>query len=146
MPRPHRLDELRRAIPQHGCVPAEPASVSPGKDQFIDNTLVSPPMVCATGCRALWRRNWRCCRASSSLRSRSAKTFRSRPSSLSLGGQVADGAVQANGVVVIHITAHQPPRILDREGHPRTDAFGFQRFVPALDPSVALRIKREVFT
>jgi len=27
----HRLDEPHQAIPQHGCVPAEPASVSPGK-------------------------------------------------------------------------------------------------------------------
>src|SRR5260370_41620525 len=26
----HRLDEPRQIIPQHGCVPAEPASVSPG--------------------------------------------------------------------------------------------------------------------
>ena len=27
----HRLDEPRQVIPQHGCVPAEPASVSPGE-------------------------------------------------------------------------------------------------------------------
>ena len=26
----HRLDEPKEAIPQHGCIPAEPASVSPG--------------------------------------------------------------------------------------------------------------------
>jgi len=26
----HRLDEPRQIIPQHGCVPAAPASVSPG--------------------------------------------------------------------------------------------------------------------
>jgi hypothetical protein len=27
----HRLDEPHQVIPQHGCIPAEPASVSPGK-------------------------------------------------------------------------------------------------------------------
>jgi len=27
----HRLDEPTGNIPRHGCVPAEPASVSPGK-------------------------------------------------------------------------------------------------------------------
>ena len=27
----HRLDEPYQVIPQHGCIPAEPASVSPGK-------------------------------------------------------------------------------------------------------------------
>ena len=27
----HRLDESFQAIPQHGCIPAEPASVSPGR-------------------------------------------------------------------------------------------------------------------
>jgi hypothetical protein len=27
----HRLDEFHQVIPQHGCIPAEPASVSPGE-------------------------------------------------------------------------------------------------------------------
>ena len=27
----HRLDELHQVVPQHGCIPAKPASVSPGE-------------------------------------------------------------------------------------------------------------------
>src|ERR1700741_3588166 len=30
----HRLDEPGQIIPQHGCVPALPASVSPGSENF----------------------------------------------------------------------------------------------------------------
>ena len=30
----HRLDEPGQIIPQHGCVPALPASVSPGRGKF----------------------------------------------------------------------------------------------------------------
>jgi len=34
----HRLDEPGRIIPQHGCVPALPASVSPGGGNFSRQT------------------------------------------------------------------------------------------------------------
>jgi hypothetical protein len=33
----HRLDEPGQIIPQHGCVPALPASVSPGRGNFSGN-------------------------------------------------------------------------------------------------------------
>jgi len=36
----HRLDEPTGNIPRHGCVPAEPASVSPGK------IIVAPATTC----------------------------------------------------------------------------------------------------
>ena len=52
----------------------------------------------------------------------------------------ADRAVQAHGVVVIHVLLNQPPRILRRQRRSRPDALAFQRFVPALDFSVRLRI------
>jgi len=57
----HRLDEPHQAIPRHGCIPAEPASVSPGK-------VIVAPLGYAAFCR---RRclSWRAC---SSLRSRAA--------------------------------------------------------------------------
>ena len=32
----HRLDEPGQIIPQHGCVPALPASVSPGRENFSE--------------------------------------------------------------------------------------------------------------
>src|SRR5262245_7849699 len=46
----HRLDEPGQIIPQHGCVPAWPASVSPGSGNFSRKTKVvrgsSEPSVC----------------------------------------------------------------------------------------------------
>ena len=47
----HRLDEPGQIIPQHGCVPALPASVSPGKGDFNRKTTKvvrssSEPSVC----------------------------------------------------------------------------------------------------
>ena len=47
---PHRLDEPHQ-VPQHGCVPAEPASVSPGKG------IVTPFRQAAGAC---CRRSCRC--------------------------------------------------------------------------------------
>jgi hypothetical protein len=47
----HRLDEPRQVIPQHGCVPAVPASVSPGK------LILTPLRQAADAC---CRRSCRC--------------------------------------------------------------------------------------
>jgi hypothetical protein len=50
----HRYDH--QAIPQHGCVPAEPASVSPGK------IIVAPPRpsVSTSGCAVTREKSPRC--------------------------------------------------------------------------------------
>src|SRR6267378_4562299 len=56
----HRLDEPRQVIPQHGCVPAEPASVSLGEAilAVLQNRANLEDVVCC-------RRSCRCLRASS---------------------------------------------------------------------------------
>ena len=53
---------------------------------------------------------------------------------------VADGAVQAHGVVVVHVALNQTPRIFQRQRRSRPDALRFERFVPAFDFPVRLRI------
>jgi len=60
----HRLDESHQVIPQHGCIPAEPASVSPG------DAIVAVFEKSASDPAA--RRSCRWLRACSSLRSRAA--------------------------------------------------------------------------
>ena len=47
-------------------------------------------------------------------------------------------AVQAHGVVVVHILLNQPPRILRRQRRSRPDTLALQRFVPALQFPVGL--------
>src|ERR1035441_7244814 len=64
------------------------------------------------------------------------------PSQHVLWRDVADGAVQANVVVILHVTLHQTPRILERQRRSRPDALPFERFVPPLDLAVRLRVKR----
>src|ERR1700726_4123092 len=63
----HRLDEPRQIIPQHGYVPAEPASVSPG--EVI--VPAEPDRANSEGI-ACCRRSCRCRRACSNFRSRAA--------------------------------------------------------------------------
>ena len=63
----HRLDEPRQIIPQHGCVPAAPASVSPG----AVIVPAEPDRANRKGV-ACCRRSCRCRRACSNLRSRAA--------------------------------------------------------------------------
>ena len=46
---------------------------------------------------------------------------------------VANGAVQADIVVMFHVALHQPPRILQRQRRSRPDALSFERFVPTFD-------------
>src|SRR5215813_5240340 len=53
---------------------------------------------------------------------------------------VTRGVVQADVVVVVHVSAYQTPRILQRQWRSRSDALSFQRFVPTFDFSVRLGI------
>ena len=46
---------------------------------------------------------------------------------------VADGAVRADGVVMLDVTLHQTPRIFQRQRPSRPDALSFERFVPTFD-------------
>ena len=55
---------------------------------------------------------------------------------------VTRGAVQADVVVVVHVSDHQAPRIIERQGRSWPDALPFERFVPTLDLPVRLRVKR----
>jgi hypothetical protein len=54
----------------------------------------------------------------------------------------SNGAVQAHGVVVIHVLFNQLARILFRQRCPWADAFSFERLVPTLDLAIGLRIVR----
>src|SRR5437660_10028413 len=74
----HRLDESHQVIPQHGCIPAVPASVSPGE------VIVAAPDANVEDA-ACCRRSCRWLRASSNLRSRAAWISACRPASLSCG-------------------------------------------------------------
>src|SRR5262249_27857021 len=64
------------------------------------------------------------------------------PSEHVLRRDVACGAVQPDIVVTLDVTLHQSPRIIERQWRSRPDAPPFERFVPALDLSVRLRVKR----
>src|ERR1039457_2882985 len=46
---------------------------------------------------------------------------------------VADGAVQADVVVMLDVALHQMPRIFQRQRRSRTNALALQQFVPAFD-------------
>ena len=59
-----------------------------------------------------------------------------------LWSDVADGTVQANVVVMLHITLYQAPCIFQRQRRSRPNAFAFHRLVPALDLAVRLWIIR----
>src|SRR6516164_8510387 len=59
-----------------------------------------------------------------------------------LRSDVARGAVQADVVVVVHVSAYQTPCIIERQWRSRPDALPSERFVPALDLPVRLRVKR----
>src|SRR5438445_9903489 len=72
----HRLDEPHQVIPQHGCLPAEPASVSPGEVIVAgveEGAHLKDVVCCRRSCRSL--------RASSNLRSRAAWISACRPAS-----------------------------------------------------------------
>ena len=54
------------------------------------------------------------------------------------GSYIADGAVKANGIVVLHEPSDQAPGVLKRKGYPRPQALAFDGAVPALNLAVAL--------
>ena len=64
------------------------------------------------------------------------------PSKHVLRRDVARRAVQPNVVVVVHVSAYQTPCIIERQWRSWPDALPFERFVPALDLPVRLRVKR----
>src|SRR5216683_5910314 len=53
---------------------------------------------------------------------------------------VADRTVQADVVVMLYVALHQTPRFFQRQWRSRPDALSFERFVPAFNRSVRLRI------
>lgn len=55
-----------------------------------------------------------------------------------LGGDIADGAVQADGVVVVHVIGHNASRIFQGQGYVDADTTTFQGAVPAFQFTVAL--------
>ena len=48
---------------------------------------------------------------------------------------IADGAVQAHGVAVLHVGLHQAQCIFPRQRCAGPNALRFERFVPALQPN-----------
>src|SRR3990172_8708610 len=58
-----------------------------------------------------------------------------------LGRDVAQGAVQPDGVVMLDVTRDQAAGILERKRATRTKAFGFEGLMPAFDLAVRLRIE-----
>ena len=55
---------------------------------------------------------------------------------------VAGGTVQADVVVMLHVTLYQAPCIFQRQRCSQPNALAFQRLVPALNLAVRLRIVR----
>src|SRR5450759_1122448 len=93
--------------------------------------------------QSAWRRrSWRCWRAFSSFRSRSAWIAACRPVSMSFGVTYPNRAVQADLIIVIRILLNQALRVFQRQWRSLPNAFPFQRLVPALQLSVRLWIVR----
>ena len=55
-------------------------------------------------------------------------------------GDVAQGAMQPDGVVVLYITADQVAGIRQGYGRPGSEAFPLNRLMPAFDLAVTLRV------
>jgi len=68
--------------------------------------------------------------------------FRLAPGHFVGRGDIADGAVQAPGVVVFDISGHDLAGVFQRERAAGPDALALEAFVPAFNLAVALRIKR----
>jgi len=62
-----------------------------------------------------------------------------------LGGDVTDGAVQADGVVVVDIIGDENTGLVEGQWHLDADALALEGFVPAFDLAIALRIIRRGF-
>src|SRR5438876_10003647 len=133
----HRLDELDQVIPQHGCFPAEPASVSPGEGHF---TLTAKTR----------KQRGRCLLPAKLPLPSSLFQFAiagSMDLSLTSGdhilrGHVTDRAMQAHGVVAIHLALNQAPGILQGQRCQWPDTLACKRFVPAFELSIRLWVKR----
>ena len=50
-----------------------------------------------------------------------------------LGSDVANGAIQADVVVMLDVALHKTPRIVQRQSRSGPNALSFERFVPTLD-------------
>lgn len=57
-----------------------------------------------------------------------------------LGGDIADGAVEADVVVMGHEIGHDDSGFVEREGHLWADAIAFEGFVPAFDFAIRLGV------
>src|SRR5258708_5922780 len=57
-----------------------------------------------------------------------------------LGGEVTDGAVQTDLIVMTHEIGDQSAGVVERQGHLDAEAVAFEGFVPAFDLAVALWI------
>ena len=85
---------------RHGCIPAEPASVSPGEViVVVFEESASSDLASRRSCR--WRR------ASSSLAIACRVDLSLSPGEHVVRRYITDGAVQAYGVVVIHVGLNQ---------------------------------------
>jgi hypothetical protein len=58
-----------------------------------------------------------------------------------LRGHVTDRAMQAHGVVVIHVALNQAPGILQGQRCQWPDTLAFKRFVPAFEFSIRLGLR-----
>lgn len=107
----HRLDEPVRAIPWRGCSPAEPASVSPGIGQYSMALLSCRSPALPRGFEFLIA---------------FVEDALFPPFEFVLGGHVADGAVQAPGVVMLDVSGHQTPCVVQGQGRSGPDALLFE--------------------
>jgi len=119
----HRLDEPRQIIPQHGCVPAEPASVSSGE-------VIVPRSRTAQTSRALPAAD------KVAVAGEPLPTYDRAPPESPLvvppdilRRHIADRAVQSHRVVAIHVALNQAARIFHRQRRERPNAFCFKGFV-----------------
>ena len=101
-----------------------------------DGSALALPSCSCRVCRSCLRRS----RASASLRSRAAKICCVAAVELVLGRDVADGAVQADGVVVGDVIGHDAAGVVERQRHLDADAIALEGLVPAFDLAVGLRV------
>jgi len=74
---------------------------------------------------ASWRRICRCFRAASNFRSRPAWISCCRPANVCFGVMWPVVAVQADVVVVVHVSAYQTPCVIERQRRSWPDALPF---------------------
>ena len=99
------------SYPSHGCIPAEPASVSPGQTIVFSGGLLATQL-------PLPARLFEFAVAG-------GMDFRLSACEHIAGCHKSDRAVQAHRIVVIHIVSNQPTGILRRQWCPRPNTFPF---------------------